>query len=94
MVVVSHLFSLYDKKFGRVCLGMSHTLPNLELSISRQPFFAFFLLRSNQFFKYLCGRHITQSIRISHTAGGPLETVYVIHICFTCDTQIIFAGCI
>ena len=23
-----------------------------------------------------------------------METVYVIHICFTCDTQIIFAGCI
>ena len=39
MVVVSHLFSLYDKKFGRVCLGMSHTLPLLELSISRQPLF-------------------------------------------------------
>ena len=57
-------------------------------------FFAFFLLRSNQFFKYLCCRHITQSIRISHTTGGPMETVYVIHICFTCDTQIIFAGCI
>ena len=37
MVVVSHLFFFFQINSGRVWLVVSHTLPALELSISRQP---------------------------------------------------------
>ena len=39
MVVVSHLFFFFQINSGRVWLVVSHTLPALELSISRQPHF-------------------------------------------------------
>ena len=44
MVVVSHLFFFFQINSGRVWLVVSHTLPALELSISRQPLFFVILL--------------------------------------------------
>ena len=43
MVVVSHLFFFFDKKFGEGVTRYESHPPSLELSISRQPL----LLRSN-----------------------------------------------
>ena len=39
MVVVSHLFFFFDKKFGEGVTRYESNPPSLELSISRQPLF-------------------------------------------------------
>ena len=39
MVVVSHLFFFFDKKFGESVTRYESHPPSLELSISRQPLF-------------------------------------------------------
>lgn len=41
MVVVSHLFFFFDKKFGESVTRYESHPPSLELSISRQPPFLF-----------------------------------------------------
>ena len=40
MVVVSHLFFFFDKKFGESVTRYESHPPSLELSISRQPLLA------------------------------------------------------
>mgnify|MGYP004607550619 CR=1 FL=1 len=40
MVVVSHLFFFFDKKFGESVTRYESHPPSLELSISRQPHFS------------------------------------------------------
>ena len=41
MVVVSHLFFFFDKKFGEGVTRYESHPPSLELSISRQPLFCY-----------------------------------------------------
>ena len=56
MVVVSHLFFFFDKKFGEGVTRYESHPPSLELSISRQPLCrifpsAFFVVRLTVIFR-------------------------------------------
>ena len=48
MVVVSHLFFFFDKKFGESVTRYESHPPSLELSISRQPLPLYFILQISQ----------------------------------------------